>query len=92
MKPDSFRKFTERLENGGRDELVTFLTDKAGFDANWSVHRNLVMEIYTQDGLLADPETDYLRMICILSEGLSLQEVRDCWIRKMKERGLPIPT
>ena len=91
MVPRAFLKFTERLEKGGRDQLITYLTDKAGFDSEWSVHRDLIMKIYTEDGLLADPETDFLRMICILSEGLTTLEVINCWDRKMKEKGLSIP-
>ena len=91
MVPRSFLKFTERLEKGGRDQLITYLADKAGFDSDWSVHRDLVMKIYTEDGLLADPETDFLRMICIVSEGLTTLEVIQCWDRKMKEKGLQIP-
>ena len=91
MGPVAFLKFTERLEKGGRDQLITYLADKAGFDSEWSVHRDLIMKIYTEDGLLADPETDFLRMICILSEGLTTLEVINCWDRKMKEKGLYIP-
>jgi hypothetical protein len=83
LTPRSFLKFTERLEQGGRDQLITYLADKAGFDSDWSVHRDLVLKIYTVDGLLADPETDYIRMICILSEGLTTLEVIECWRRKM---------
>ena len=85
MTPRSLLRFTERLERGGFDQLIMYLTDKAGFDSSWEIHKKLVIKIYTEDGLIGDQYTNF-RLICIMSEGLNNDEVEACWKRKLKER------
>jgi len=35
LTPHALLKFTERLEKGGKEQLIIYLTDKAGFDSSW---------------------------------------------------------
>ena len=85
LTPQSLLRFTERLERGGFDQLIIYLADKAGFDSNWDIHKQLVIKIYTEDGLIGDEYTN-VRLICIMSEGLTNDEVQHCWDRKLKDR------
>ncbi len=78
-------RFTDRIEKGGFDQLIIYLTDKAGFDSSWDVHKQLVIKIYTEDGLIGDEYTN-VRLLCIMSEGLTNDEVKECWERKRKEK------
>ena len=39
LTPRSLLRFTERLDRGGFDQLITYLTDKAGFDSSWEIHK-----------------------------------------------------
>jgi len=39
------------------------------------------MKVYTDDGLIGDEYTDS-RYICIMSEGLTTEEVRQCQVRR----------
>ena len=70
-------RFTERLEQGGKDQIIKYITDKAGFESEWSHHKDLVIKIYTDDGLIGD-NYENVRYICIMSEGLTTEEVRQC--------------
>ena len=85
LTPHALLKFTERLEKGGREQLIIYLTDKAGFDSSWEEHKNLVIKIYTEDGMLGDEYTN-VRLICIMSEGLTNKEVEECWERKLNQK------
>jgi hypothetical protein len=89
MSPAQLLKFRARLERGGRDLFLRYLTDKAGFDSKWEDHKELVMKVYTDDGLIGDEYTDS-RYICIMSEGLTTEEVRQCQVRRKKQTTLAL--
>lgn len=64
--------------------MIEYLTDRAGFDSKWESNKDLVTKIYTDDKLIGDEYTN-VRLICVMSEGLTSGEVRGCIDRKMKE-------
>ena len=80
---DTGRVETWRLRRflGGDRFGFTFSMEKlaGGQDDGLSSYQQLAIKFVYG----TDPETDFLRMICILSEGLTTLEVIDCWNRKM---------
>lgn len=77
----SLLRLTNRLEDGGMDLMLRYITDKAGFNSSDRREQELVVKIYTEDGLIGDSFQN-VRYICIQSEGLTTSEVKDCWNRK----------
>ena len=85
LASESLFRFMNRLERKGQKEIIKYITDKAGFESEWKNHEDLVIKIYTEDGLIGD-DYENVRYICIMSEGLTAEEVRQCQLRKNKEK------
>ncbi len=81
LDQESLNKFVDRLENGGYDQLIEYLTDRSGFNKDQKAQ---VIKIYKDDKLIGDEFTN-VRLICVMSEGLTSGEVSGCIERKMKE-------
>jgi len=73
----SLLRLTERLKEGGIDLIIKYITDKAGYDSTDTLEQDLVLELYTEDGLIGD-NYEGVRYLCIMSEGLTNDEVEAC--------------
>lgn len=60
----SLLRLTERLKEGGMDLIINYITDKAGYDSNDTIEQNLVLALYTEDGLIGD-HYEGVRYLCI---------------------------
>ena len=64
MDTKSLLRLTERLKEGGMDLIINYITDKAGYDSTDTLEQDLVLALYTEDGLIGD-DYEGVRYLCI---------------------------